>query len=92
MTQIRFLSIPQLCNHYQLEENFVERLIEYGLIETQLVENQACLHDDALPVLEKYIRLHYELDINPEGIQVIAQLLERIQRMETELHFLKAKL
>jgi hypothetical protein len=92
MSQIRFLSIPQLCRHYQLEVNFLEQLIEYGLIETQQVENQACLHDDALPALEKYIRLHYELDINPEGIQVIAQLLERIQRMESELHLLKARL
>ncbi|MBK8556591.1 MAG: MerR family transcriptional regulator, partial [Lewinellaceae bacterium] len=32
-----------------------------------------------MPQLEKFIRFHYELDINVEGIDTVAYLLGRIE-------------
>ncbi len=47
---------------------------------------------DKLKDLEKFIRLHYELDINTEGIDAIAQLLNRVENMQDEITRLKNRL
>jgi hypothetical protein len=35
--------------------------------------------------LEKIVRLHFELDINLEGIETIAHLLERMEGMQEKI-------
>jgi len=47
---------------------------------------------DELQTLEKLIRMHYELDINMQGIEAINFLLERVQNMQQEITYLKSKL
>jgi hypothetical protein len=42
--------------------------------------------------LEKFVRLHYDLDINLEGIETINYLLERIEEMQKEIVNLRNKL
>jgi hypothetical protein len=42
-----------------------------------------------LQKLEQIIRLHYDLDINLEGIDAIAHLAERIKMMQNEITGLK---
>lgn len=50
------------------------------------------LHVEELPVLEKMVRLHNELDINPEGIQAIHHLLGQVESLQEEVAALKRKL
>ena len=38
------------------------------------------------------IRLHYDLDINLEGIETIFHLLERIETLQHEMHELRKKI
>ena len=55
------------------------------MIETVLQEEKIFLPVSELPYLEKIIRLHFELDINLEGIETITHLLERIKKMQEHI-------
>lgn len=44
------------------------------------------------PYWKKMVRLHNELDINPEGIQAIHHLLGQVESLQEEVAALKRKL
>lgn len=84
--------IEQLCLHHQIEVTFIEALQEFGLIEVVVVEDKKYLPHEQLKALEKWMRLHYELEINLEGIDAIAILLNRIEALQLELLEIRNKL
>lgn len=86
------LSIEQLCLHYNIEVSFVSSLTEFGLIELVTVETTQYIDKGQLSSLEKLIRLHYDLDINMEGIDAISHLLRKVNSMQAELAALKNRL
>ena len=84
--------IEKICSHHEVEISFVHALREYGLIEVVEVADHQYLSNEQLKDFEKSIRLHYELNINLEGIDAIAHLLERIEYLQQELIAAKNKL
>lgn len=86
--------IPQdiCCTQYNIEVSFIQQLNEYGLIDIVSVEQQSFIHSNQLNELEKFIRLHYDLDINMEGIDAIAHLLARVKSLQNEITGLKSRL
>ena len=89
MENKEYISIDEWCTHYSIETSFVRALDEHGLIELKQVNQSYSINYDQLSLLEKYMHMHYELDINLEGIEVISHLLEKIERMQSELRVLK---
>lgn len=79
------ISAEQCCTYYAIEISFLQQLYEHGLIELTRYENNFFVHYEQLPHLEKYIRLHYELDINLQGLEAIKHLLTRIQNLQQEI-------
>jgi hypothetical protein len=71
---------------------FFTHLNELGLIEIKTIEETHYLHPDKINAIEKMIRLHHELDINPEGIDAIFHLLDKLEVLENELMALRNKL
>lgn len=86
------ISITSCCLKYEIEHSFIDTLEESGLLEIVLVGNERCLPFSALPQLERYIRWHYELDINPEGIETIQYLLYKIDLLKQEVGELRNRL
>ena len=80
------------CTHYNIELSFIQSLNQYGFIHIVSVEQKQFIDTDELQKLEKFIRMHDELDINMEGIEAINFLLERVQNMQDEIAYLKSKL
>ncbi|HLF44867.1 MAG TPA: chaperone modulator CbpM [Chitinophagaceae bacterium] len=91
MQSKQLIPVHELCIHYQIEQSFIFSLKEAGLIEVITVEETICVPLNQLPQLEKMIRL-YEMDINPEGIETITHLLNRIQEMQKEILMLQNRL
>ncbi len=83
--QQRNIEIAALCRHYQVEQTFFSRLNDIGLIETVTIQNTQCVDETDIHQIDKIIRLHRELNINPEGIDVIMNLLDRIDDLEQQL-------
>src|SRR5690242_5173203 len=86
------LSVEKLCTHYNVEYHFLELLREHDLIEIINVNEQHYLHADALRNLESLMRMHYDLNINLEGIEVINNLLSRVNNLHEQIKYLKNKL
>ena len=84
--------IEQLSSHHNIEVSFINSLHEFGLIEVIIIENNKYLAHEQLKDVEKMIRLHYELHINMEGIDAIANLLLKINNLQQDLITAKNKL
>ena len=80
------------CQHYKIELSFIHSLEQYGFIKTVKVNADEFIEEDELQALEKFIRMHYDLDINMQGIEAINYLLQRVQSLKDEITYLKSKL
>jgi hypothetical protein len=80
------------CRRYNIELSFIHSLHQYGFINIIFIEEKQFIDMDELHSLEKFIRLHYDLDINMQGIEAINFLLERVQNMQEEIAHLRSKL
>jgi len=92
MQNENLISVTACCKHYDIEVSFIHSLDQYGFIKIVSVDAAEFLDTDELQTLEKFIRLHYELDINMQGIEAINFLLDRVQNMQQQIAFLKSKL
>lgn len=92
METVQHISVKQCCSYYKIETSFVETLNEFGLIHLTKSESEYFIDYDQLADLEKYMHLHYELDINFEGIEAISHLLQRVTKLQTELRQLRSEL
>ena len=88
----QFIIAEEFCDSHEIELSFLSSLNEFGLIEITLIEEKKLIAESQLPKLEKLVRLHYDLQINLEGIDAIANLLERINRIQEENTILKNRL
>lgn len=92
MEQTDMIVLDEFCTSHQVEISFVRSLEEYGLVQTMIVNETLCVRGNELSKLEQIVRLHQELNINSEGIDVIINLLERIEEMQNEINELRNKL
>jgi len=86
------ISTQTLCTHYNIEISFVDSLNTMGLIQIEIIEQNHFIHIDHIGNLEKIIRLHNELNVNLEGIDVVMNLLEKEQALRNELIAVKNRL
>ncbi len=92
MIEEHFISAKTICTHYDIEISFVDELRKIGLIKIEVLEHDQFIHQDQIGNLEKIIRLHHELDLNLEAIDVIFNLLEKEKELKKELTTLKNRL
>jgi len=81
----KFIPLETLCTHYNVQLSFFSNLNEIGLIEIQTVEQIQYIHQDSIHEIEKMIRIHQELNVNLEGIDVVFNLLQEIDSLKKEL-------
>lgn len=86
------ISIQQFCTQYEIPVTFINALHEYELIEVIVTENKNYLKEAEIERIEKMIRLHYDLDINLEGIHVIDHLLDRLENLQSQITTLNNRL
>jgi hypothetical protein len=72
--------------------SFFETLNDYGILEIRTVKQTAFIEKEDIGEFERVLRLHDDLGINFEGIDVINRLLKRIEALESELLNYKNKL
>jgi len=92
MTNEEMVAAHEFCISHNVEISFLYSLSEAGLLEITTVEQAVFIKQDHLPELEKLVRLHYDLDINLEGIEAIHHLLQQIRTMQEEIKAVKNRL
>ncbi len=86
------ISIETFCYNYEIEFSFIHSLYDYGLVEITTIEEEEFLPKEKISDVEKMIRLHQDLGVNLEGIDVIYNLLNRVQNMQEEINSLKNRI
>lgn len=92
MDNDELISIREFCRHHNIEVTFIHSLQESKLIDVVVIREEAYVHTEQLRRLEKIVRLYYDLDINLEGIEVINDLLDRIEGMQSEINKLRNRM
>lgn len=92
MNNEEIILIDLFCQHHGIEVNFISALKEYGMIEIIVIEKKEYFSVEQLAIIEKIIRLYYDLEINLEGIDVIMNLLNQIDNFKSKLTIAQNKL
>ncbi|WP_417786484.1 chaperone modulator CbpM [Tenacibaculum sp.] len=92
MSDKELISVQKVIIHHNLDEQFIESIESFQLIEFIVKDSNKYLHTEQLPILEKIIRLHYDLEVNMQGIDVINNMLDRMDSMHKTIQQLENKL
>jgi chaperone modulatory protein CbpM len=79
------IAVADFCTFYQIEVDFIEELQRSGLLSVSLIANEPYLTQEQLPQVERFVRLHYDLNINVAGIEAIEHLLGRLTYMQQQV-------
>ncbi|WP_426064664.1 chaperone modulator CbpM [Flavobacterium sp. DSP2-3-1] len=86
------IPIPVLCDYYEVKLSFFTNLSDMGLLEIKTIETSQYIDSDAVYEIEKMVRMHQELNVNIEGIDIVFNLLQKIDALQNELTALKNRL
>ena len=92
MARDKYILVKHYCEHTQIEDSFIQRLHEFGLITFEEKKNDLFIDEKDISEIERMFRLHHDLGINFEGLDVIRQMLKRVQKMEKEMDLLQRRL
>jgi len=85
MENENLISVVHFCDCHGIEFSFIHSLQDYGLVEIKQVDEQEYFETEVLQNVESLVRLHQELGVNLEGIDVISNLLQRIKLLQQQL-------
>lgn len=89
----QLVSVSLFCKSHCIEQSFIQSLAKYEFIEIITNhKNEAFLETNSLKDIEQMMRLHYDLNINMEGIGAVQHLLQQIEDLKKEVIHLKNKL
>ena len=77
---------------YQVEESFLDALQSSGLIEIVIEEEDRYIEFDYLQEIEQFVRWHYELEINMEGIEALHHMLQQVRELQSDVERLRSEL
>jgi hypothetical protein len=81
-----------LCNQYNIPAAFFNNLQEFELIQIVNKKSGYFIHISQIKQVEKLIRLHFDLEINFEGLDAIYHLLNQVETLKEEVKLLQNKL
>ena len=92
MDSEKYIPVLHLCDLYQIEISFFKELNEEGLIEVVSKQDSMYVLEEKLYKVERIIRIHRELNVNIEGIDVVLNLLEKVDTLQNEVYSMQSRL
>ena len=84
--------VRDFCVYHHIEITFVETLADNGLIETTTIEETLYVEPAQLTQLEKFVRLHRDLNIHTDDLDVVSDLLDRMEDLQSQVVTLQNRL
>ncbi len=77
---------------YKVKESFVDSLCDLGLIRVFVDDDERFVEYDELERFEQFVRWHNDMDINPEGIEALHYMLDRVKTLQMRIESLEGEL
>ena len=78
------ISIEEIIRLYKIDYSFLDELIDSELLHPETENSIRYIIYEELPYLERFANWHYDLDINLPGIEIIHNLLNRLEELKNE--------
>ncbi len=92
MEPTNHISIHTFCQYHGIESRLIFTFQELGLVEIVEEDTELYLEEEKLSRLEQIVRLYKDLDLSPEGVEVVIGLLGKIEKLQEEKRILTRKL
>ncbi|MDQ0593183.1 chaperone modulatory protein CbpM [Chryseobacterium ginsenosidimutans] len=86
------ISREELVKIYNIEITFFDELVDSGLLNTQMENEIRYVMYEDLPAFERFTNLHYDLEINLPGLEVIHDMLKKMEDLKKKNRELLTKL
>ena len=80
------------CVHHHVEITFLRTLDRRGIIDVVTVEQTDYVRPEQLTRLERLVRLHQELAIHPDDLDIVSNLLEQVEELQRQVVGLRNRL
>ena len=88
----RQITIEEFADFHQVTTELIQEFADFGLISVLKVEQQYCIDTGNIERCERAIRIHKDLGVNMEGIEIILDMREKHAEMQRELKWLRHQL
>ena len=92
MKNDNLIPVQDFCVHHHLEIQFIESLAETGIIEVLHIEQNQYFDTESLNKVEMMVRLHQELSIHADDMDVVEQLIDKVSALQNELRAAQQRL
>jgi len=86
------ISREELVKIYNIEVTFFDELVDSGLLHIQTENEIRYLMYEDLPNFERFTNWHYDLEINLPGLEVIHDMLQKMEDLKQRNRELMSKL
>ncbi|MDP9960371.1 chaperone modulator CbpM [Chryseobacterium lathyri] len=86
------ISREELVKIYNIDITFFDELVDVGLLSVETENEIRYLLYEDLPVFERFTNWHYDLEINLPGLEVINDMLQKIEELKKKNRDLMNKL
>lgn len=92
METTKYITITTFCQYHGIESSLIFSFRELGLIEIIEEEPEPYLEEETLGRLERMVRLYKDFGLSPNGVEVVIDLLSKIEKLQEDNHVLKRRL
>lgn len=92
MKNDNLIPVQDFCVHHHIEIQFIDSLAETGVIEVMHIEQNQYFDDENLNKVEMLVRLHQELSIHAEDMDVVERLIDKVASLQNELRAAQQRL
>ncbi|GAB0157203.1 hypothetical protein CHRYSEOSP005_24740 [Chryseobacterium sp. Alg-005] len=86
------ISREELVKIYNIEITFFDELVDCGLLNAQTENDILYIDYEDLPAFERFTNWHYDLEINLPGLEVIHDMLQKMEDLKKKNRELMKKL
>ncbi len=92
MAIIQYITIREFCDFHAVDMRLIEEIIDFGLLRPQRQDQQLCISEDEVEMLETMLRLHQELGVNWAGVETILHMRQQIEELQQHRRQLELQL
>lgn len=80
-----YISIKSLANFHNLDEGLLLEIVEYEIVPVKRSRSEISINSEYIEEFERALRLHLDLDVNLQGVEIICRMRNQIQEMQEEI-------